>query len=104
MRIYKIATEDDIIVNRVKELLMEAESLPIIPLNGDLWQERNYRENMVAFFSNILDNTDDKELLNRLEIDGLEGTSYEIYSRVNSAGHPIRDRLLVIPIEKKYSK
>ena len=98
----------DFIINRVKLLLSESEKLPDTDYdkNGnirDFWGEQNHRGILINYFSDVLKEINDQELLDRLEKDGLSGSSsLEVYRRINGAGHPIRDRLILIGCEKSF--
>ena len=85
------------VIGRIREILRAVNALPneedqVV----DLFAPSNKKKILIQYFDSLLvDAEGDEKLVQLLQQHDLSGEPIDVYHRINGAGHPVRDYLIV---------
>lgn len=83
----------------LEKIINQIKDLPDVDIDSDLWQKKNYKRELLSYFTFLLQQSQkSKKLQSLLSTEDLTGSPREIYNRINSPKHPIRQQLITMSV------
>jgi hypothetical protein len=98
IKLKDLISEKAPVINRINDIIKQTSELPNVDVHNDLFQEKNNKEIILAFFADVhkalLNAKFKDDLVKRLKDSDLTGNPYDVYRRLNAPKHPVRNFLI----------